>query len=84
VRTNAAANYSPTTKAQVALASAVVLLCLSGLATYLTIVRLMEGEKWVVELKKSATQDPEGQAEISRQGLPIVSEITSTNAADEG
>jgi hypothetical protein len=30
-----------------------------------------------IALKKSATQDPEGQAEISRQGLPIVSEITS-------
>ena len=35
-------------KAQMAFASAVVLLCLSGLATYLTIVRLMESEKWVV------------------------------------
>ena len=31
-----------------AFASAVVLLCLSGLATYFTIVRLMESEKWVV------------------------------------
>src|ERR1700722_10235476 len=38
----------PRTKAQVAFASAVVLLCLSGLAAYLTIVRLMESEKWVV------------------------------------
>ena len=152
----------PRKKAQIAFASAVILLCLSGLATYFTIVRLMESEKWVVhtyqvqaalgnvdsavadagrarsgyvitgggdslsnfesatpqirrslqhlreltednpqqqklcqrleqltaqrvalfrqsmELKKSAPQDPEGQAEISRQGLPIVSEITST------
>ena len=31
-----------------AFASAVILLCLSGLATYLTIVRLMESEKWRV------------------------------------
>jgi len=35
-------------KAQMAFASAVILLCLSGLATYLTIVRLMESEKWRV------------------------------------
>jgi signal transduction histidine kinase len=35
-------------KAQVAFASAVVLLFLSGLATYLTIIRLLESEKWVV------------------------------------
>ena len=35
-------------KAQMAFASAVMLLSLSGLATYLTIVRLMESEKWVV------------------------------------
>jgi CHASE3 domain sensor protein len=38
----------PRKKAQVAFASAVIMLCLSGLATYLTIVRLMESEKWVV------------------------------------
>jgi signal transduction histidine kinase len=38
----------PRKKAQLAFASAVILLCLSGLATYLTIVRLMESEKWVV------------------------------------
>lgn len=149
-------------KAQAAFASAVVLLCVSGLATYLTIVRLMESEKWVVhtyevqaalgnvdaatveagrarsgyvitgtsdflsnfgdavptiyqalehlreltrdnpeqqklcmrledlmgrrivlfrasiELRKSAPQDQEGQDEISRRGLPLVSEMTST------
>jgi CHASE3 domain sensor protein len=35
-------------KAQGAFASAVIMLCLSGLATYLTIVRLMDSEKWVV------------------------------------
>jgi signal transduction histidine kinase len=35
-------------KAQIAFASAVVLLCLSALATYITIVRLLESEKWVV------------------------------------
>src|SRR5215471_5032004 len=38
----------PRQKSQVAFASAVVLLCLSGLATYLTIVRLLESEEWVV------------------------------------
>jgi signal transduction histidine kinase len=38
----------PRKKAQAAFASAVILLCLSGLATYLTIVRLLESEKWVV------------------------------------
>jgi signal transduction histidine kinase len=38
----------PRKKAQAAFAAAVILLCLSGLATYLTIVRLMESEKWVV------------------------------------
>ena len=149
-------------KAQVAFASAVVLLCLSGLATYLTIVRLLASEKWVVhshevqaalgnvdsaaaeagrarsgygitedadflsafeaavpkvyqalrhvreltldnpgqqalcthleqlmgerlalfresiELRKSAPQDQQGQADISRRGLPVVSEITTT------
>jgi signal transduction histidine kinase len=39
---------SPRKKAQVAFASAVIMLCLSALATYLTIVRLMQSEKWVV------------------------------------
>lgn len=149
-------------KVQVAFASAVILLCLSGLATYLTIVRLMESEKWVVhtyevqaalgnmdsaavdagrarsgyvitgssdfsnsfgdavptiyqalrhlreltkdnpeqqrlctrleesmarrvalyrasiELRKSAPQDHQGQDDISRQGLVIISDVTST------
>jgi signal transduction histidine kinase len=149
-------------KAQVAFASAVILLCLSGLATYLTIARLLESEKWVVhshevqaalgnidsaaveagrarsgyvvtegadflsafeaavpkvyqalrhvreltldnprqqalcthleqltgnrlalfresiELRKSAPQDQQGQADLSRRGLPVASEITST------
>jgi len=39
---------SPHKKAQLAFASAVIMLCLSGLATYITIVRLMQSEKWVV------------------------------------
>src|ERR1700685_255973 len=152
----------PRKRAQAAFASAVILLFLSGLATYLTIVRLLESQKWVVhthevqaalgsidstaldagrarsgyvvtgnadflskfegvvpridqalqhvrdltkdnteqqklctrledltrrrvalfresiELKKSAPQDEQGQAEISRRALPINSEITST------
>jgi len=152
----------PRKRAQVTFASAVVLLFLSGLATYLTIVRLLESQKWVVhshevqaalgnvdsmaldagrarsgyaltgnagflgkfetavlnigqtlqhlrdltkdnpaqqnlctrlealtasrvallresiELKKSAPQDEAGQAEISRRGLPIAADITST------
>jgi methyl-accepting chemotaxis protein len=152
----------PRKKAQAVFASAVILLCLSGLATYLTIVRLLESEKWVVhthevqaalgdvdsavlnagracsgyvitgstdflsnfeiaapriyqsllrlreltkdnpqqrdlctrlqemttrrvalfqqsiELKKTAPQDQQGQADISRRGLSIVSEIAST------
>src|SRR5271170_2068462 len=38
----------PRKKAQAAFATAVILLCLSGLATYLTIVRLLDSEKWVV------------------------------------
>jgi signal transduction histidine kinase len=152
----------PRKRAQVTFASAVVLLFLSGLATYLTIVRLLESQKWVVhthevqaalgnvdsmaldagrarsgytltgnadflgkfetavlnidqalqhlreltkdnpgqqnlctrlealsasrvsllresiELKKSAPQDDQGQAEISRRGLPIAADITFT------
>jgi signal transduction histidine kinase len=39
-------------KAQAAFASAVILLCLSGLATYFTIVRLMRSEKWVIHTHK--------------------------------
>lgn len=39
---------SPHKKAQLAFASAVLMLCLSGLATYITIDRLMQSEKWVV------------------------------------
>ncbi|MGA8538794.1 MAG: CHASE3 domain-containing protein [Terriglobales bacterium] len=39
---------SPRKKAQVAFASAVMLLFLSGLATYFTIDRLLESEKWVI------------------------------------
>jgi signal transduction histidine kinase len=152
----------PRKRAQVTFASAVVLLFLSGLATYLTIVRLLESQKWVVhshevqaalgnvdsmaldagrarsgyaltgnadflgkfetavlnigqalqhlrdltkdnpaqqnlctrlealtarrvallresiELKKSAPQDDQGQAEVSRRGLPIAADITVT------
>ena len=149
-------------RAQVAFASAVILLFLSGVATYLTIVRLLESQKWVVhthevqaalgnvdstvvavgracsgfvitggadflssfeialpkvsqalqnlreltrdnpeqqklctrleeltarrvalfresvELKMTAPQDQQGQADVSRRGLPLGSEITST------
>jgi CHASE3 domain sensor protein len=152
----------PRKKAQVAFASAVILLFLSALATYLTIVRLLESEKWVVHshevqaalgavdsaslnagrarsgyiisgdpaflnsfeaaapatdrvlghlreltrdnpiqqelcirleeltarrvallaesiaLKKAAPQDQQGQDEISRRGLPIVADLSST------
>jgi signal transduction histidine kinase len=152
----------PRKRAQVAFASAVILLFLSGVATYLTIVRLLESEKWVVhthkvqaalgsvdstvvtveracsgfvitggadflssfevalskvsqalqnlreltgdnpeqqklctrleeltarrvdlfresvELKMTAPQDQQGQADVSRRGLPLGSEITST------
>jgi signal transduction histidine kinase len=39
-------------KAQVAFASAVIMLCLSALATYLTILRLTESEKWVVHTRE--------------------------------
>ena len=149
-------------RAQVAFASAVILLFLSGVATYLTIVRLLQSEKWVVhshevqaalgnvdsavvgvgracsgyvitggadflssfevalpkvpqalrnvrtlttdnpeqqklctrleeltarrvalfreavELKMTAPQDQQGQADVSRRGLPVASELTST------
>jgi len=158
----ASLSMPPRKKAQAAFASAVILLCLSGLATYLTIVRLLESEKWVVhtyevqaalgnvdsaavdagrarsgyvitegadflnnfdaavprvheallrlrdltrdntkqqelcthleeltasrlalfrgsiELAKSGPRDDKGQEDISRRGLPIVSEITAT------
>jgi signal transduction histidine kinase len=39
---------SPRKTARLAFVSAVVLLCLSGLAIYITIVRLLESEQWVV------------------------------------
>src|SRR5271170_7128968 len=39
---------SPRKIAQAAFASAVILLFLSGLATYLTIERLLQSEKWVI------------------------------------
>jgi signal transduction histidine kinase len=149
-------------RAQAAFAAAVILLFLSGLVTYLTIVRLLQSEKWVVhthevqaalgsvdsavvtvgracsgfvitggadflssfevalpkvsqalqnlreltrdnpeqqklctrleeltarrvdlfresvELKMTAPQDQQGQADVSRRGLPVTSEITST------
>jgi signal transduction histidine kinase len=152
----------PRKRAQVTFGSAVILLFLSGVATYLTIERLLESEKWVVhsyevqaalgnidsaqlnagrarsgyiitgspdflgnfedaapalntalqhlqeltgdnpaqqklcerleasmasrmalfresiELKKSASQDAQGQADISHRALPIAAEITST------
>jgi CHASE3 domain sensor protein len=38
----------PRERAQLAFASAVILLFLSGVATYLTIVRVLQSEKWVV------------------------------------
>ena len=153
---------SPWKKAQAAFASAVIMLCLSGLATYVTIVRLTQTEKWVVhthevqaalgdvdstilsaerassgyvitgsadflsnfeaatpniyqalqhlreltqdnskqqefsdrldgitarrialfrqsiDLRKTASQNQQGQAEISRRGLPVAAEISST------
>jgi signal transduction histidine kinase len=39
---------SPRKTARLAFVSAVILLCLSGLAIYITIVRLLESEQWVV------------------------------------
>lgn len=39
---------SPRKKAQVAFASALMMLCLSGLATYFAITRLLESERWVI------------------------------------
>jgi signal transduction histidine kinase len=39
---------SPHKTARLAFVSAVILLCLSGLAVYITIVRLLESEQWVV------------------------------------
>ncbi|HEX4425253.1 MAG TPA: CHASE3 domain-containing protein [Terriglobales bacterium] len=39
---------SPHKQARLAFVSAVVLLCLSGLAIYVTIIRLLESEQWVV------------------------------------
>jgi signal transduction histidine kinase len=48
VRTLPQQTMSPRKKAQVAFASAVILLFLSGLATYLTIDRLLQSENWVV------------------------------------
>ena len=38
----------PRTKAQLAFASAVMLLVLSGFAAYVTIYRLLDSEKWVI------------------------------------
>jgi signal transduction histidine kinase len=43
---------SPRKKAQLAFASAVIMLCLSGLATYFTIVRLMGSEQWLVHTRE--------------------------------
>src|SRR5690242_13403229 len=39
-------------RAQAAFAAAVVLLCLSALATYVTIVRLLESEEWVAHTRE--------------------------------
>jgi CHASE3 domain sensor protein len=43
---------SPHKKAQLAFASAVILLLLSGLAAFVTIVRLLESEKLVIHTQQ--------------------------------
>jgi signal transduction histidine kinase len=59
---------SPRKKAQAAFASALLLLFLSGLATYFAITRLLESEKWVVHTHEVRATIGDIDSAISRAG----------------
>jgi signal transduction histidine kinase len=59
---------SPRKKAQAAFASALLLLFLSGLATYFAITRLLESEKWVVHTHEVRVAIGDIDSALSRAG----------------
>ncbi len=59
---------SPRKKAQAAFASALLLLFLSGLATYFAITRLLESEKWVVHTHEVRAAIGDIDSTLSRAG----------------
>ncbi len=58
----------PQKTARLAFASAVILLCLSGLAIYVTIVRLLESEEWVVHTHEIQAALGDVDSAIARAG----------------
>jgi signal transduction histidine kinase len=59
---------SPRMTARLAFMSAVVLLCLSGLAIYVTIVRLLESEQWVVHTHQIQAALGDVDSAVARAG----------------
>src|SRR5277367_6700881 len=59
---------SPRKKAQAAFASALMLLFLSGLATYFAITHLLESEKWVVHTHEVRAAIGDIDSALSRAG----------------
>ncbi len=71
---------SPHRKAQAAFTSAVMLLVLSGLATFFTINRLMESEKWVIHTLQVKAAIGDVDTAVVRTGRARNGYVTSGNA----
>jgi len=72
---------SPRKTARFAFASAVILLCLSGLAVYITIVRLLESEQWVIHTHEIQSALGALDSVLAQAGRAHSAYVASGNAA---
>jgi signal transduction histidine kinase len=68
---------SPQKQARLAFVTAVVLLCLSGLAIYITIVRLLESEHWVVHTHEIQAGLGDVDSAVARAGRARSAYVTT-------
>jgi signal transduction histidine kinase len=71
----------PQKTARLAFVSAVVLLCLSGVAIYITIVRLLESEQWVVHTHEIQAALGDVDSAVARAGRARSAYITTGDTA---
>jgi signal transduction histidine kinase len=72
---------TPQKTARLAFVSAVVLLCLSGVAIYITIVRLLESEQWVVHTHEIQAALGDVDSAVARAGRARSAYITTGDTA---